>query len=218
LDLRRAEMAVFDRDAMPEPDLVETLVRLGRPDEARAALDAWNERGVPREVMLGGALAARCEGLLADDEAFGALFALAIEGHAALEDTFGEARAHLCLGERLRRAGFRVESRNELRTALEAFERLGAAPWAERARVELRASGERLRRGEETRDELTPQELQVALQVAEGKTNKEVAAAMFLSPKTVEFHLGRIFRKLGVASRTELARRISVEARPALAG
>jgi DNA-binding CsgD family transcriptional regulator len=215
---RIAEMALFDRDAMPEPDLVEALVRLGRPTEARAAFDAWNERGVPREVTIGGALAARCEGLLTRDDAFSALFSRAIEGHAALEDTFGEARTRLCFGERLRRAGLRVEARNELRAALETFERLGAAPWAERARVELRATGERLRRQEEARDELTPQELQVALQVAEGKTNKEVAAAMFLSPKTIEFHLGRIFRKLGVASRTELARRISAEAQPAFAG
>jgi DNA-binding CsgD family transcriptional regulator len=204
-------MLVFDRDVMPEPELVEVLVRLGRSHQARGVLDAWVERGVPREVQLGAALAARCEGLLADDDAFTPWFTDAIDRHAALEDGFGEARSRLCLGERLRRLGLRVESRRELRAALEIFERLEASPWTERARSELRASGERLRRREEARDELTPQELQVALQVAEGKTNKEVAAAMFLSPKTIEFHLARIFRKLGVSSRTELARRIATE-------
>jgi DNA-binding CsgD family transcriptional regulator len=204
-------MGQFDRDVMPEPELVEVLVRLGRSHQARGVLDAWVERGVPREVQLGAALAARCEGLLADDDAFTPWFTDAIDRHAALEDGFGEARSRLCLGERLRRLGLRVESRRELRAALEIFERLEASPWTERARSELRASGERLRRREEARDELTPQELQVALQVAEGKTNKEVAAAMFLSPKTIEFHLARIFRKLGVSSRTELARRIATE-------
>ena len=209
--LRVEEMGVFDRDAMPEPDLVEALVHLGRSDEARAVLEGWRGRRVPTDVSLGAACALRCEGLLAPDDAFAPLFARAIDRHVALEDPIGEARTRLCLGERLRRAGRRVDSRRELRGALEAFERLDAGPWVERARRELRASGGRLRRREEARDELTPQELQVALQVADGKSNKEVAAAMFLSPKTVEFHLGRIFRKLGVNSRTELARRITAD-------
>jgi DNA-binding CsgD family transcriptional regulator len=206
------EMGVFDRDVLPEPDLVEALLRLGRAEEAAAVLAAWEARGVPREVPLAGALAARCRGLLADDDGFAVEFTQALERHGEIEDAFGKARTRLCFGERLRRKGHRVEARRELHAGLEVFERLEAAPWVERARSELRASGERLRRREEARDELTPQELQVALQVAEGKTNKEVAAAMFLSPKTVEFHLGRIFRKLDVSSRTELARRISSDA------
>ncbi len=202
-------MAVFDGDVLPEPDLVETLVRLGRVDEARAALEAWVARGVPSQLRLGEALAARCRGLLADDDGFAAAFSQAIEGHEALEDSFGEARTRLCLGERLRRKGLRVDARRELHAALETFERLEAAPWVERARSELRASGERLRRREEARDELTPQELQVVLQVAEGKANKEVAAALFLSPKTVEFHLTRIYRKLDVSSRAEVILRFA---------
>jgi DNA-binding NarL/FixJ family response regulator len=87
------------------------------------------------------------------------------------------------------------DARAELCAALETFECLGARGWAERARSELRSSGERLRKRDSVETEqLTPQELQVGLQVAEGKTNKEVAAAMFLSPKTIEFHLARIFR------------------------
>jgi DNA-binding CsgD family transcriptional regulator len=214
---RVAGMAVFDRDVLPEPDLVEALLRLGRAEEADAVLGAWEARGVPREVCAAAALAARCRGLLADEFGFVVEFEHALERHGEAEDAFGEARTRLCLGERLRRKGLRVEARRELQAALEIFERLEAAPWMERVHTELRATGARLRRREESREELTPQELQVALQVADGKTNKEVAAAMFLSPKTVEFHLGRIFRKLGVTSRTELARRVASEIEPALA-
>ena len=205
------KMQVFDRDVLPEAELVEALVRLGRLDDARHALDAWVARRMADEVPVAEATAARCEGLLADDDEFPEVFERALAGHEPLEDAFGKARTRLCFGERLRRKGLRVEARRELHAALETFERVEASPWIERTRSELRASGERLRRREESGDELTPQELQVALQVSEGKTNKEVAAAMFLSPKTVEFHLARIFRKLGVSSRTELARRITAE-------
>ena len=114
-------------------------------------------------------------------------------------------------GERLRRIGQRVGARGELRAALEAFERLEATPWVEPPGQSCARAASGCDGARESHDELTPQELQVALQVAEGKTNKEVAAAMFLSPKTIEFHLARIFRKLGVSSRTELARRIAAE-------
>src|SRR5207248_7148388 len=89
---------------------------------------------------------------------------------------------------------------------------LGAVPWIERARTELGATGEKLRpRDVTTFDELTPQELQVALIVAKGATNKEAGAALFLSPKTIETHLGRVYRKLGVRSRTELAHLLGTE-------
>jgi DNA-binding CsgD family transcriptional regulator len=115
------------------------------------------------------------------------------------------ARTRLCYGERLRRAGQRVEARRQLRAALEIFERLDAECWAERTQAELRASGERLRRRTPSdQEELTPQELQIALIVAQGKTNKEVGATLFLSPKTVETHLGRIYRKLGITSRAQV--------------
>src|SRR5205085_10613021 len=93
-----------------------------------------------------------------------------------------------------------------LRAALETFERLGADPWAERARVELGASGETARRRDPSAaGRLTPQELQVALVVAQGATNREAGAALFLSPKTIDAHLGRIYRKLDIRSRTQLA-------------
>jgi DNA-binding CsgD family transcriptional regulator len=141
----------------------------------------------------------------------------ALELHRAVPDRFQEARTLLAFGERLRRAGRKRDARERLRQALELLEELDAAPWADRARAELRATGERLRRSKATSgDELTPQELQVALQVAEGRTNKEAAAALFLSPKTIEFHLARVYRKLDVNSRRELIKRFSSEGIEAL--
>ena len=153
-----------------------------------------------------GAAAARCRGMLAPEDGFDEPFRAALDHH---DMPFEAARTRLVLGERLRRAGRRVEARAALREALGTFERLGAQPWAGRARTELRASGERVRRGSPTAiEQLTPQELQVALEVANGSTNREAAAALFLSPKTIEFHLRNIYRKLGIRSRTELVRRI----------
>ena len=124
---------------------------------------------------------------------------------------FERARTELCYGERLRRARRRAEARGQLHAALETFERLGAQPWANRARNELRATGETARRDRTASDELTLQELQVALRVAQGATNREAAAALFLSPKTVEAHLSRIYSKLRVRSRTELAHHFANE-------
>jgi DNA-binding CsgD family transcriptional regulator len=207
---RLDELGLFDRDFVPEPDLVEACARLGREDEARAWLDGWAERGERASPEWGGAVAARCRGILAADDEFDGHFATALALHGRVEDAFAEARTRLCHGERLRRAGRRVDARAELREALAGFERLEATAWIDRAERELRATGEKLRRrAAATGDELTPQELQVALRASEGRTNKEVGAALFLSPKTVEFHLARVYRKLGVSSRTELARRFA---------
>jgi DNA-binding CsgD family transcriptional regulator len=117
------------------------------------------------------------------------------------------ARIHLLYGEHLRRERRRIDSRTQLRAALEAFEQLGAEPWAERARTELRASGETARkRDPSTLSQLTPQELQIARFVGEGLSNKEIAAQLFLSPRTVESHLRKVFSKLSITSRTQLAR------------
>jgi DNA-binding CsgD family transcriptional regulator len=180
-------------------DLVEALVRSGSADEARGLLEQVAAREPP-------AVAARCSGLLAGDADFEPLLLHAIALHDE-DDLFARARTRLCLGERLRRAGRRVDARVALRAAHADFERLAARPWARRAAAELRATGERLgRRAAREGDQLTPQELQVALQVADGKTNKEVGAALFLSPKTVDFHLRRVYRKLDVRSRGELIR------------
>jgi DNA-binding CsgD family transcriptional regulator len=206
------EVGVHAVEAVPIPDLVETYVRLARLDDARRALGRLRAGGSPRFAQV---LAERCAGLVAREDEFEAHFRRSLNLHSQDDDVFGRARTQLCFGERLRRAGRRVGAREQLRAALEAFERLGARPWEERAHAELRATGEKLRRREaHEATELTPQELQIALQVAEGKSNKEVGAALFLSHKTVEFHLGRIYRKLDIHSRAELIRRFATE--PAL--
>jgi DNA-binding CsgD family transcriptional regulator len=201
-----------ERDGSPWPELIEAYVRLGRDDDARAALDQFLSFGLQASPRWGAGIAARCRGLLADDDKFDSHFEEALELHRAVSDVFALGRSELCFGERLRRAGRRVEAREHLVEALETFERLDAEPWAERARRELRASGETLRRRKSwEEEELTPQELQIALQVADGKSNKEVGAALFLSHKTIEFHLSRVYRKLNMSSRAELIRRFAAE-------
>jgi len=120
---------------------------------------------------------------------------------------FDRARTELLYGEWLRRQRRRVDARRHLRTALELFRRMGVSPWEARAQVELRASGETARkRDPTTRDQLTPQELQISRLVASGMTNPEVAAKLFLSPRTVDYHLRKVFTKLAIASRAELSR------------
>ncbi|HEY8583475.1 MAG TPA: LuxR C-terminal-related transcriptional regulator, partial [Capillimicrobium sp.] len=134
----------------------------------------------------------------------------ALRHHDRDGQPFERARTELAFGERLRRSGQRVEAREWIGAALQGFERLGARPWAERAQAELRATGRTSRRRDaSTADDLTPQELQIAGYVTQGMTNREIAAAMFLSPKTIEYHLRSVFRKLDVRSRTELARQFA---------
>jgi DNA-binding CsgD family transcriptional regulator len=194
------------------PDLIEAYVRAGRREEASAMLSSFEREAESSGSVWATATVLRCRGLLAPDDAFEHEFASAIVLHDRLPSPFEKSRTELCLGERLRRARRRSEARLHLRSALQRFERLGAEPWAERARAELRASGETLRGREGGgANELTPQELQVAMLVAEGATNREAGAALFLSPKTIEAHLGRIYRKLDVRSRTELAARLARE-------
>jgi DNA-binding CsgD family transcriptional regulator len=211
---RVEELGLHDRETSPHPDLVEALLRGGSREDAERVLERFAPRARAGTPIWGGALVARCRGMLAGDEdGAGAHFTEALELHAQVEDRFQHGRTLLAFGERLRRAGERRDARERLRTALQLFEGLGAKPWIERVEQELRASGETLRRRDETTvDELTPQELQVALQVAEGKTNKQVGAALFLSHKTVEFHLSRIYRKLDISSRAELIRRYAGDA------
>ena len=204
------ERALYIPGVSPQLELAEAFVRVGRVADAEAILLSF-ERSELASAPLPAALAARCRGLLADADHFEQAIGL----HEAVQSPFALARTRLCHGERLRRAGRRVEAREQLRPALETFERIGARPWAERARGELRATGETLRRRRRhEEEELTPQELQIALQVAEGKANKEVGAALFLSHKTVEFHLSRIYRKLDITSRAGLIRRFASEAVP----
>ena len=173
---------------------------VGQRQESTAVLDRYAEWALRGTPLWGGALVARCRGLLADAESFAAHFEQVLQLHAEVEDRFQQARTLLAFGERLRRVGRKTEARDRLRQALALFDELQATPWSDRAERELRATGQRIRRAQPTLGlELTPQELQVALPVAEGKTNKETAAELFLSPKTVEFHLASVCRKLGVS-------------------
>jgi DNA-binding CsgD family transcriptional regulator len=120
------------------------------------------------------------------------------------------ARAHLVYGEWLRRERRRREAREQLRTARDMFIFMGAQAFGERARSELTATGEQARpRAPETAELLTPQEARIARLVADGASNVEVGAQLFISPKTVEYHLHKVFRKLGVASRTQVARALA---------
>jgi DNA-binding CsgD family transcriptional regulator len=191
-------------------DLVEALIRVGRLAEAEECLadvEGYVARG---SALWLAAVAARCRGLLAADAEFEQHFAAALELHGRTTAPFERARTELCLGERRRRARRARDARGPLMSALATFEVLGAAPWADRARRELRAAGARPRAARApTTESLTPQELQIALAVSEGSTNKEVAAALLISPKTVEYHLGKVYEKLGVRSRAELATRIA---------
>jgi DNA-binding CsgD family transcriptional regulator len=136
------------------------------------------------------------------------LFLEALSHHLRQAQPFERARTELAYGECLRRAQRRTEARVQLRAAPATFEGLSTPLWAERARAELEATGIAARkRDPSTIDELTPQELRIARLVAGGASNRDVANQLFLSPKTVEYHLRKVFLKLGVSSRVELARR-----------
>ena len=190
-------------------DRVETLVRLGEAAAAKAALAELEQRTTAAQSPWGRHAVSRARVLLAPAELLDAVYEQVPA--APIRSGFEMARTRLVYGERLRRAGRRTEAREHLRGALGIFHAIGAGPWERRAETELRASGARLRRPDtSSRDELTPQELQVALVVADGVTNREAAASLFLSPKTIEVHLSRAYRKLGVRTRTELSRRISL--------
>jgi DNA-binding NarL/FixJ family response regulator len=190
------------------PDLVEAAVRAGRPEVAEAAATRLAGHATDDAPDWERALAARCRALVTRSaEARERLLSEALALHERDQRPFSHARTLLLLGEHLRRERRRTEARAQLRVATQTFERLGAAPWEARARAELRATGERARKREpSTLTQLTPQQLQIVRLVAEGATNKEVAAQLFLSPRTVDHHLRNVFAKLGISSRAELTR------------
>ena len=190
-------------------DLVEAYVRVGRSKDAVRELETLEEQGRGTGSRWAAAAAARCRGLLANEDGYETVLLQALELHGDHEP-FERARTELCLGRRRRHSRHRAAARVVLHQALSTFETLGAEPWAEQARVELRATGETPAPSPGgSLMTLTPQELQVALVVAGGATNREVGAALFISPKTVEFHLGHVYGKLGVRSRTELVRKVA---------
>ena len=188
------------------PDEIEALTALGQADEARPLLAWLEERGRALDRPSALAAAARCRGLLAaasgDSDAALAAFERAHAEHARAGNPFERARTLLAFGAAQRRAKKKAAARKTLGEALAIFEELGAALWAGKTRAELASIGGRA----PPSDELTPAEKRVAALVAEGRTNHEVAGVLYVTDRTVEFHLSRIYRKLGVRSRAELAR------------
>jgi DNA-binding CsgD family transcriptional regulator len=191
-------------------ELIEAAVRAGTPElaaDARMRL-AEMARVSGTDWALG--IAARSEALFVEDDRAEELYVEAIERLGRTRIAVDLARAHLLYGEWLRRQRRIVDAREQLRTAHDLFSDFGMEAFAERARVELEATGEHVRRPTVgSLSELTPQEAQVSHLVAQGNTNREIAAQLFISPSTVEYHLHKAFRKLDVKSRTQLARRIS---------
>jgi DNA-binding CsgD family transcriptional regulator len=190
-----------------QPDLVEAYVREGRLDDARAVLATLSEQAHRTGGSWARAVTCRGRGMIAPDFAHHFREALAL--HVLTPTPFERARTQLTFGGRLRREGRRAEAREHLESALATFDALGARPWSAQAREQIAASGQRLRPRARGTDDLSPRELQVAMAVAEGATNREAAARLFLSEKTVERHLGSVYRKLRVRSRSELAARFA---------
>jgi DNA-binding CsgD family transcriptional regulator len=196
-----------DVDLVPGPELAEAQLRCGDTESAASTAHDYlclaQDKGQPWALARANRAAALCN---PDPSERIALFEQALECHTSSLDLYEEARTRLAFGGSLRRDRSRVAARPHLRTALEQFDRLGARPWADLAARELDATGERARRRGETHlASLTAQEIQIARMLGAGKTTKEAAAALFLSPKTVEYHLRHLYQKLGIGSRAELA-------------
>jgi DNA-binding CsgD family transcriptional regulator len=188
------------------PDLVEAAVRIGEPGRAAKPFRRFEQWGARAGQPWIDALVLRCQALLAADPEAESLYAAALEAHRRDDHPFERARTHSLYGEWLRRARRKTDARTQLRAALEIFDRLGAEPWSGRAASELRATGvvTPQSRGPGTLGQLTPQELQIVRLAAQGLSNRDIAAQLFLSPRTVGYHLYKAYPKLGVSARTEL--------------
>jgi DNA-binding CsgD family transcriptional regulator len=191
-------------------ELIEAATRSGRKDRAVRALEVLSETTRASGTPWARGIEARSRALLAEGEAAETLYREAMQHLQPTRLRVDLARTHLLYGEWLRRERRRIDARTELRVAHELFSEFGMEAFAERARVELEATGERARRRTvDTLGDLTPQEAQISRLVAQGHTNREIAGQLFISPSTVEYHLRKVFRKLGVKSRTQLAHRMS---------
>jgi len=193
-----------------EADLVEAYARQGRADDARRVLARLELRADRTGSPVAQAAAARCRGMVDDDFEPAFTAALALDDQRPMP--FERARTLLAFGRRLHRARRRAEARHYLLAARHGFGQLGAGAWAGQAEAELRAAGSRRREPDDSA--LTPQELRVAAAVQRGAAMRDIAADLFLSPKTVEFHLRQIYRKLGVHSRTQLIAALAERAPP----
>ncbi|ROR44951.1 helix-turn-helix transcriptional regulator [Kitasatospora cineracea] len=188
------------------PDLVEAAVRLRRGERTAGPLAGFERWAARADRPWARALVHRCHALLAPDEFAEDRYLAALAGHAEQPRPWEQARTELLYGEWLRRGRRKAEARAPLRSAEQAFRRLGAGPWAERARLELEATGGPAAAGpERTVAGLTPQESQIVRLAAQGLSNREIAAQLFLSARTVGHHLYKAYPKLGVGSRTDLA-------------
>jgi DNA-binding CsgD family transcriptional regulator len=187
------------------PELVEAAARSGRPDVAHEAVDRLTTctQAAGTELALG--VEARVRALVSDGEAAEALYREAVERLGKCRLSLELARALLGYGEWLRREQRRVDARDSLRKAHEMFTLMGAEALADRARRELQATGATVRtRSAESRDELTAQEAQIAQLARDGLSNPEIGARMFISPRTVQYHLRKVFAKLDISSRNQL--------------
>ncbi|MDQ1479125.1 MAG: hypothetical protein QOE62_4354 [Actinomycetota bacterium] len=196
-------------------ELIEAAVRSGRPELAVDGLGRLSQATAASGTDWALGVEARSRALLSDRETAGGLYEEAIErlGHTRVRVEL--ARAHLLYGEWLRRERRRLDAREQLRTAHKLFTEFGMEAFAERARVELEATGEHAhKRTDETRDDLTPQEAQISRLAADGATNQEIAAQLFISPSTVDYHLRKAFRKLGVRSRHQLKQHLPQQGAP----
>ena len=204
--LGQAGMALREPAVVPWlPDAVEAGARSGRRDPAVLLLERLDEQAALAPGRWARAAAARCHGILAGEQDYEAAFNQALAWHGPMPG-FERARTELCLGVRLRRSKRKTEAQVVLRRAAGTFGRLGAVPWADRANSELAAGGAaRAAMPDSLAALLTAQELQIALAVASGSTNRAAGIALFLSEKTIETHLSNIYRKLGLRRRSELA-------------
>jgi DNA-binding CsgD family transcriptional regulator len=185
------------------PDLVEAAVRLGQPQRATEPLARFAQWARHADTPSTDALVERCHALLDADGDVEQHYLAALKLHEA--SSFEQARTQLLYGAWLRRARRKADARTQLRAAVDSLDRLNATPWAERARAELTATGVVTPRPDRAgRPRLTPQELQVAQLAAQGLSNRDIAAQLFLSPRTVGYHLYKVYPKLGIASRSQL--------------
>jgi DNA-binding CsgD family transcriptional regulator len=189
------------------PELIESAVRLGEIELAAGALRRLEERTLPSGTDWAFGTLARSQALLAEGDEAEALHTSAIEWLKRSRSVPSLGRAHLLYGEWLRRERRRGDAREQLRIAHGIFESIGAGAFDERARLELLATGERIgpRSIEQPVGQLTAQEARIARLVAEGSSNPQIAQQLYISPRTVEYHLHKIFRKLDVTTRAQLA-------------
>ena len=187
-------------------ELIEPATRTGRTDLARDALDRLRSKASASRTEWALGVTARAEALLSEGDRADSWFREAIERLGRTRVRAELARAHLLYGEWLRRENRRIDARAQLRVAHDQFTSMRMEAFAERAHNELQATGEKVRkRSHETRDDLTPQERQIAHLARDGLSNPEIGARLFLSPRTVEWHLHHVFTKLGITSRRQLA-------------